>query len=66
MGPLPDSDPFSYAAFTKILLSWQEKFAAIPNCRFKFQKRGQLFTRVYYEPFSVVTRGINNRDCSPL
>jgi hypothetical protein len=66
MGPPPDSDPFSYAAFTKILLSWQEKFGAIPDCRFKFQKRGQLFTRVYYEPFSVVTRGINNRDCSPL
>jgi hypothetical protein len=33
MGPPPDSDPFSYAEFTKILLSWQEKFAATPKDR---------------------------------
>jgi hypothetical protein len=39
--------------------------ACFPNSRFKFQKRVQLFTRAYYEPFSVATRGISNRDVRP-
>ena len=39
---------------------------ALPNRRFKFQKRSQLFIRVHNETLSVVPMRVSNPDCSPV
>jgi hypothetical protein len=37
-----------------------------PYCRFKFDKRGQLFIRVHNETLSVIAMRVRNPDCSPF
>jgi len=42
------------------------KFILAANRRFQFQKRSQLFVRVYNEALTIVTACINNADRSLL
>jgi hypothetical protein len=37
----------------------------LPNRRFKFDKRSQLFIRMHNETLPVIAVGIGNEDCSP-
>src|SRR5438067_3323824 len=47
--PTPDSDSFSDAQFGKNLGALSRQFPAIPNRRFEFHKRSQLFIRTHNE-----------------
>src|SRR6266478_3166346 len=46
--------------------SLSSQFAATPNCRFEFEKRGQLIIRVHNEALTVVAMRVHNPDRSPL
>jgi hypothetical protein len=42
------------------------QFATIPNCRFKFQKRRQLFIGMRNVPLSIIAVNVGNPDRSPV
>jgi hypothetical protein len=39
--------------------------AALPDCRFQFNKRSQLFIRTHNEPVTVAAMRVGNKDLSP-
>jgi hypothetical protein len=59
-------DRLSDAEFGKNLASLSNQFAASPNHRFKFHKRGQLLIRTHNVTLSVATMCVNNPDRSPF
>jgi hypothetical protein len=42
------------------------QFAASANHQFEFEKRSQLFIRVYNKTLSIVAMRVFNSDCSPV
>jgi hypothetical protein len=46
--------------------AWVRETGRSPNRRFKFQKRGQLFSRPHNETLSVVAMCVRNPDCLPV
>jgi hypothetical protein len=48
-------------AYSALLRDW-----GVPNRRFKFQKRSQLFIGTHNETFSIVAMRVCNPDCSPV
>jgi len=46
--------------------SLSSQFAATPNCRFEFEKRGQFFICSHNETLPIIAVCISNPDSSPL
>src|SRR2546430_1153666 len=63
--PTPDSDSFSDAQFGKNLGALSRQFPAIPNRRFEFHKRSQLFIGSHNETLAVAAMRVSDKDCSP-